>query len=309
MAKKVTEDKISTGQSASVELIQVSKKAMSVDVGPIVVAGFADWTQGDTELRSKMQELSGKRYDLLQKLTMGVRKAAENDDNIDLAVYFGADSKAISAMNDRLGVALGIRVAKIVGEGDKAKQKIEYAPEVLSYFPSKEDGPEQKAKKKTLQSNFLHALKKCAQAAEGMISNNIVAKEDKKTGTMLISGPSVKKEFGVDSVLVNEKQKIEGKKGETVTLKAKPSFTQLASMGARKHGTELAKRKDSRVQQVAVDQTKLLEETVKTLVSLAGKIEQPTDKQIKLLDKAFSAIAQCLGYKIDGDKAVGEAAE
>lgn len=289
-AAKTTEE-----DTKPIELITVSKRAMSADVGPIVVRRIADWQAQDEESKSLAREATNKRYDVMKDLTLAIVKAANGDDDIDLSVYFGGDSKLIGDANDRIGIALGIRVAKIVGEGDKQKQKIEYSPEVREFFPSKDDTGDAKTRKRTMQSNFTHMLKKCAQGACAVIEKDIKIKAD-KSGTLMVSGPIIKKEFGQDSVLLNEKVKMEGKKGETITLKTKPSFTALADIGARAMGAVLKKPESNhRGRAQAVDQVKHLTALAKEIVKMVEKIDVPNEAQVKAMESMWNALDVKLG--------------
>lgn len=296
MAKKAVKKEAEAVEEAPRgELIVVPKKALSLDVGPKVIAAYSNITEEDQSVKAQMKALADKRYDTLATLTNGILHAAKNDDGIDLSVYFAGDSKAIQMMNDRVGVALGWRDSVMVGEGDKAKPKVVYSESVAAYFPRKDDAEEVKQKKKTVVSNFMHAVKKCAMAAAGILESDAKVSVDKESGTLKLSGPAIKKEFGVDSVLLNEKQKVEGKKGETIALKQKPSFTQMANVGARAHGAVLQKRKQSGIAGTAADPTKLLQETAKAFVAIVSKIDTPNDAQIKAMESVYSAVCKVLG--------------
>lgn len=281
------------------ELVVVNKKAMSRDVGPAVIKAYHNLTGEETEAKNVLKGVEAKRYDILSQLTLAIVKAAENDDELDLTAYFSGDTKLVNKANDRIGIALGFRDAIMVGEGDKQKQKIVYSESVRNYFPSKDDPADVKQAKKTFSSNFVHQIKKCAQASIAIIEKNITLKTDKKTGTLMVSGPAIKKEFGQDSVMLNEKQTVEGKKGEAVKLKVKPSFTALATMGARESGVELKKAATHRgTSQTVLTPTAILQEAAKTIERAVKQIDTPDDKQIAALDKILSAVNGVLGYEI-----------
>jgi hypothetical protein len=225
-------------------LYVLNKRAVSLDVGPKIIN---EWFNDDKRidvLTSEINNLKGqKRYDRLTDLTLAVVKAAENDSRIDLADIVGSDKKAKEKLNALLGVALGFRVVK-QSEPDRNGTIVDVivnAPAVAESFPM--PGENEKncpdfQKKTTFRSNFTTQMNKVIQAALGIIEKGITAKRD-KSGTLMISGPEVKKHFGADNVLLNEKQKV-GEGDNKVELAAKPSFTELAVMGATSLGANVS---------------------------------------------------------------------
>jgi hypothetical protein len=63
----------------------INAKALSIDVGPRVIAGFMENASKEAEANKLLSGIASKRYDLLQQLTMGVYKAAKADKSINLA--------------------------------------------------------------------------------------------------------------------------------------------------------------------------------------------------------------------------------
>lgn len=225
----------------------IKKGALSVDVGPMVIAGLARVRQDEEKANEVLRSVDSKRYDLLATLTAGIVKAAKADQSIDLASAFkeGADgAKAATLLNDQLGIALGFRHVVTVGD----KQRVDYTAKVAEYFPNKTLGTESEEYKKrsTFRSNFLHTLKKCVMAACGLVERKIDMKYDKKAGTLAISGPEVKAQFGQATVLLNEKQKVTDGKGKETTLKEKPSFTAIAAKAAVAHGKQIHRGSNTR---------------------------------------------------------------
>jgi hypothetical protein len=269
----------------------INAKALSVDVGPRVIAGFMENASKEAEANKLLSGIASKRYDLLQQLTMGVYKAAKADKSINLAAYFSGDNKLVNAENDKLGIALGFRKVVTAGEGDKARERVVLHPDVAKLFPGAEvkDTPEYK-RRATVISNFLHSLKKCAQAAEGIIQKDIKATIDKSSGTLKLSGPEIKTTFGEDSVLLNEKQTL-GEGDKKKKLLAKPSYTAIADIGARAHNKVMKVRKDSRAG--AVDPVLAFVTVCDQLVIAIGKLgDKPDDKQVKALANVQNAIEQ-----------------
>jgi hypothetical protein len=225
----------------------VSAKAMSKDVGPRVALGMAQVAETEAEAKKLLAGVDSKRYDLLAQLTQAIVKAANNDKGIDLSKTFSGDLKEVNMLNDKLGIALGFREVVTIGEGDKARERVVTAKALEQIWPRQgetaNNSPEYK-RKSTVRSNFLHALKKCAQAAEGIRSKDLKVSLDKESGTLRLSGPNIKSTFGEDSVLLNEKQTI-GEGDKAVKLLAKPSYTSIANMGAEAHGKVLKTRVQS----------------------------------------------------------------
>jgi hypothetical protein len=268
----------------------IKQSAMSLDVGPRVISGLMQVSETEAEANKLMSQVANKRYDLLAQLTQGIVKAAKADKTISLAAYFSKDPKQVNAVNDQLGLALGFRKVASVGEGEKARQRVVLADEVAKLFPqeSTTKGTQAFNRRATVISNFLHTLKKCAQAAEGIISKDMKMSLDKATGTLRLSGPTIKTTFGQDSVLLNEKQTI-GEGDKKKKLNAKPSFTSIADIGAREHGVVMQVRKDSRAS--AADPVLSFVSVCTSLVSAIGKLgDKPDSRQVEALASVQNAI-------------------
>lgn len=281
--------------------------ALSTDVGPFVVKNWAT-SIADTEKGEELiASANKKRYDLNAKLTLAIVKAAKADKSIDLTATtkMGPEgTKAMSLLNDQLYLALGIKVAVKKGKGDKQAETLVYAPSVASYFPARGESEEAARPKKTLRSNLSHTLKKCSQAALAVIERGITAKYDTAEGTLLLSGPSIKKDFGVDKVHLNEKQKVPGKKeGETIELKEKPSFTAIADMAARDHGTALRRGSNTRGKNAVggdkkgsgaslINPLDALKQMSASVIKICESFKKtpPSDEQRKLLEAMADAI-------------------
>lgn len=282
------------------EVVTVKAGALSTNVGPEVLAGLAKAYDAEVKANTIMMEVESKRYDLLSQLTAAIVKAAKADDSIDLSVAFGTDNKkAMNVLNDQIGLAIGTREkVETTDAGGNVIPRIQVAKSVAKYLSSDpkldKDSPAAK-RMATLRTNFAHQLKKCIQAASGIIEKDITFKPD-ASGTLQISGPEVKKAFGVESVLLNEKQTLPAEgDAEPIKLTQKPSFTALAKMGAEAAGKVLEPRKDSRVAGTASDPAKSLQDIAKALASACSKIKLPADDETKrALSIAQSAIDKVL---------------
>lgn len=268
-------------------IVTLKAGALSTDVGPRVLATLAKADADEEKANALLNEVGAKRYDALAEMTLAVSKAAKADDTINLGAAFKDDKKASNLLFKQIRLALGLDEIVTVGKGDKAVQKQQTAAAVSKYFPSPKDdkdSPEYK-RKNTFRSNFSHQLKKCIQAAAGIIEEGIVAKPDKEAGTLLISGPKVEQVFGKPEVLLDEKQG----DGED-KLKVKPSFTALANIGAQAHGKVVAQRAQSGTSGKAVDADSVVLSQVAELLKTVNKLTTVTDPQRKALESLVSTI-------------------
>lgn len=283
-AKKEAEGKV---------IAVVNSKALSVDVGPRVIAGMSKSIEQEEQANKIILEVAAKRFDMLADTTAAIVKAAKADNNINLSAVFKDDKKAMSLLNDQLGLALGFRqVSETKDAGGNIIKKIGYATAVQAYFPMpKEDKNDPKViRKATVRSNFLHLLKKSAQAAVGIIDNDLTMKKDKATGTLQLTGPALEKQFGSDTILLNDKQTI-GEGDKATKLKEKPSFTAMGRMGAAAAGKVLAVRKDSRTRTGAVDPDTAIQSLCVSLTEAIAKMkEKPIAKTIASLNSVKTSI-------------------
>jgi len=281
------------GTDTGMAVVTIKANAISADVGFIVIEGLSKAYQEEAKANAIIDAVRSKRFDLLAMTTQAIVKAAKADDTVNLAAAFKDDKKGQALLNDQLGLALGFREVTTVGEGDKAKQKIGYAKSVLKFFPGPKDDKKAPAtvQKATTRSNFLHMLKKCAQAAHGIVVNDLTVTKDKASGTLRLAGPSLKSTFGADSVLLDEKLTVRNGESET-KLKEKPSFTAIGRMGAAAEGAVLQTRKQSGVSGTAVDTDTAVQSVCNTLVSALAKITTKlAPKTVENLKAVQTAIA------------------
>lgn len=278
-------------------LATVNAKALSVDVGPAVLANLVKAHDEEDKGRSLLAASEKKRYDAISSVTIAIMKAANADDGIDLGASFKADRKANSLLNDQIFIALGLMEKKTVGD----KETLVYTKAAAKFFPAKDDDPKAEAtkRKSQLRNNFIQIVKRGAQAAEGMIQKDISAKMDAKEGTLRISGPSVLKEFGMSEVLLNEKQTIKGagKDGGDVLLTAKPSFTAVAALGAAEHGATVQRGNTSRSRgTIQTNPDAAIEAVADSVVKLCEKMDAKnlTEKQTAALKKIQNAVDKVL---------------
>lgn len=282
-------------KATPVAIVHVNAGALSTSVGPMVVAGLAKSYHDEQKAASLMEGVKSKRYDLMAATTEAIVKAAKSDKTIDLTAAFADDKKAQERLNTQIGLALGIRAYV---ENDKGKPRLIYAKEVQKFFPSPKDtkGDPATVQKATLRSNFIHMLKKCAQAASAVVEMKLTMENDKTAGTLKLSGPGIVETFGAKEVLLNEKQTVPGVAGgESTQLKAKPSFTKLADMAAAAHGKERKRRIQTTGTATPVDADTAMESLCSSLVSAISKAETPLSSRMqKALESARSAIDKAL---------------
>jgi hypothetical protein len=294
MAKK-SKARLAEGDESTGLVPVIKKTAISADIGPMVIAGFAKTMADEKQANQLLMQVSAKRYDLLGHLTAGILKAAKADSSIDLGVAFDKDPKKQGYLNDQLGLALGFKAVQTLNGGTKEeKHRVAWSKEVSEFVLSTSDekGTDTAKAKNTLRSNFLHALKKCAQAAAGIIEQKMNAKMDDKAGTLQLSGPAVKAMFGQPTVHLNEKQTV----GD-VKLTEKPSFTAIAAKAAEKRGAVIKRGSNTRgrSQQLA-NPTAALEDMTKAYLSMVNKLASGKllDTQIKLMKQVQDRLAEVL---------------
>lgn len=294
-AKKKAETKAPEADEKVKEVViySVNAKALSVDVGPKVLAGLAKSMELESEANKMLGAVKTGRYDAMTMTTEAIVKAAKADKSIDLTLAFSAEKKNVEKLNIQLGLALGFREYHDTGKGAK---RLIYAKSVQGYFPAPTDtkGSEEAVKKATLRSNFSHMLKKCTQAACAITEQGITIKNDTKAGTLRISGPRVEEVFGAKSVLLNERQKFtDGDK--KVELKDRPSFTALASLAAADHGAVVIRKSGSRGAGIVADPIVAMKSLCASLVAGIAKIEKPMPQAIReALESVESAITVAL---------------
>lgn len=278
-------------------IVTLKAGALSRDVGLKVLSALAKADTDKAKAETMIIESTQKRRDALAMMTLALAKAAQADETINLAAVFRDDSKAKDLLFRQCRIALGIEEYRQVGKGDKQVMKCVLTKECEKFFPIKgkdnKDTEEGRAKE-TFRANFTAQLRKAIGAASGLNERGIKAKEDKETGTLLISGPEVEKTFGKSEVLLNEKLK----DGET-TLKVKPSFTELSRIGERAAGINKPRPPGtpSTPSPVAVDPDTAVVSQCNVLTGTINKLGDLTAKQREALESLASVIATKLKAK------------
>lgn len=288
-------------------IVMVKKSALSVDVGPKVLATMAKITDVETDIQNLGEELKAKRYDMLAQLTAAIVKAAKADDSIDLSATFDGDSKRMTSLNDRLGIALGFReiVQTSADKNGIVYDKVVTSQSCAKWLPLGGETPQEKEtdeykRKEARRGNFMTQVKKCAQAAATIIDKAMNAKYDQKNGTLLVSGPAIKKQFGQDSVLLNEKKTV-GEGNDKVELNEKPSFAALAKMGAVAAGAAVlpkaAGTPGTRTATI-VPAAKMDQAVLSIAKSLTLALEKHPGKASDVLKNALDAVTNAIELKL-----------
>jgi hypothetical protein len=273
---------------------KIKAGAMSKDVGPIVIAGLAQAYADETKGRELITGAQSKTYNLLAQLTQAIVKAAKADTSIKLSVASGTDAKAQGLLNDQIGIALGFRDVITVGSGDKTKQRVTYAKSVAQFFPMPNEDKQSDAykRKTTMRSNFLHMVKKCELAADAIIQQDMDVKMDKASGSLMLSGPAVKKQFGQASVVLNEKQTVTDSKGNETKLNERPSFTALAAKAKESHGGTIHRGSNTRGDAATQlsNPGQALNALCKSVIEMLARVKNPGPAQITSVKQVESAI-------------------
>lgn len=221
--------------------IQIKRAACSLDLGPSIIAAWAGDEARKAEITNELSILTTtRRWDLIAQLTAGIVKAARNDESIDLSLAFTGDTKKQTQLNNLIGIALGFRTV-VTSAPDKngiSYDTVVNHPAVKDFFTmpgETEQNTPNFVQKKNFGKNFASALKKCAGSAQAIIDRKIEAEYDKKLGTLVISGPEVKKRFGQETVVLNGSKTV-GEGATKVELNEKPSFQALSVWGGETVG-------------------------------------------------------------------------
>lgn len=272
--------------------------AMSVSVGPVVLAAIGSYTQGERQIGELKRSIEQKQYEALAQMTAGIVKAAKADASIRLEGVF-EDKQAKARLNNQIYFALGLKHAITVGKEGSEKQKIVWTPEAAELIEPNEKDPKDLATQKgTIRTNLAHMLTKCTKAAVGIIDDDIKVDTDKASGSLMLTGPAVKKHFGEASVVLNEKQtvQVKDKKGAVVgekQLLAKPSFTEIAKRAAEAHGQVHATRVDSRIG-ATVDVNKHIIDLAGMLLKAVNALKEVPDTVKTALESVANAIDEKL---------------
>ena len=299
--------------SKEVAVIKLNQKALSTDIGEAIVKQFAEAYELDANIAVMKVKSENTKHLMLSQMTTAILKAANADDAVDLSLVFSGDQKKMNFLNDQLLIAMGVREqVNVAKNGKEPKLKVQYTDKVAGYFPSAKDDKDsdEYKRKNNMRSNFVAVLKRAAQSAYGMIEEGIEAKFDKKANTLQITGKAVKKHFGQESVLLNEKQTVTvgtGDKAQKVKLAAKPSFSEIANIGAAHAGKTLQSRKEQGTSGKGTNVT----DADGALIAIAGEFHKalnlfkgvPSDKLRAELAKVGNAIVAVSERKPAAEKA------
>jgi hypothetical protein len=286
-------------QTAGSVIPHINPKAMQKDLGPRVIRMFAGIDEAKSEVERLRREIGQKNYDAIALLTEGVFKVAIADNNVALADHFSEDEKRKQVLNEQLYLALGMKEVIPVGTGDSKVNKVVWAKANADFLPQygePTDTPEYE-RKNTFRTNLSKQLNKAIGAALDIQKRKITAKYDEEKRTLVISGPEVKKQFGVESVALNERihQGVPGTDGNPTKLLEKPSFTSLYNSAAKAEGKVIRTGSNDRTKKVITDPSAAIVEVGTTLLNVLGRVADAEG-----LSKAANEVLLKISDAMDG---------
>lgn len=269
----------------------ILKTAVSKDIGPKVVAGFAKTQQDEAAYKQLGAAIQTNNKANMAMLTAAIVKAAINDPkNFDLGISFSNDKGDKERLNDNICLAVGIKEIVQVGDGPKAPKTVQWAKSVGNFFPmpgEDRNAPEIR-KKETFRSNFSHTMTTAVKAACTIVSEKMKVSQDANTGVLMISGPAVQRQFGAKTVALDGR-KVVGEGDEKVTLKDTPSYAAVVAMSQEKHtGTPTVRASGTRTSTVSGDNAII--QMAKQMAASVQKLETISDKVREALYAMVEAV-------------------
>jgi hypothetical protein len=221
----------------------------------------------------KILDVDGKRYEALGRITQAIIEAVRANDSIDLEKAFDERKKGKKALNDQLRIALGVfQETEIDG-----KWRIVPTNAAAKFFGNH-----------TKRTNFANMLKKCAQTAAGLIEMKAKVRIDEEKGTLVISGPAVTKEFGKETVTLDERM-VQG-------LTQKPSYTAIVAIAKEKRGIVAARGSNTRGVGAVVSADSEFERLCRLLIEAIKVCRgKPNRRQKSALRAVFLEIKKAIG--------------
>jgi hypothetical protein len=249
--------------------------AMSPQAGYAILTALRDFRNTEKALEMEREKNQIKQYTALNTMTDAFIKAALADPDVRLEDTQSEDGKLATNIKQRLEVAIGLKIRKVLGD----VPSFEYAPYWAEFFNAPgetKDKANDKGlwqAKDTFRSNFAHLFKKAAQAAHGIVATKMQHRIG-SDGLMYISGPKVLEHFKADEVPLNEKQEIIDDQGRTVKLAKKPSFTELTRISAVAAKRELpTNRVDSRLRGGGAASEETITAAVRDMINALKKLK------------------------------------
>jgi hypothetical protein len=267
----------------------VLANAISADVGEKALANLKGAMETDAEISDLTFQSDKKKYLTLALMTDAFVKAAKADKRIDLGDVL-KDGKTWGVLREKLEVVMGVR---IINRSEDGAEKITLAPWTKPYLVQTGENKsncETYQDKDTFRSNFQRQVKNAAGAAHAIVEKGIVAKLDEKIGTLLLSGPAIKKHFGnVEEVALNERKNVDIN-GKNVTLNNKPSFKEIGNIAK---GTGVGTGAGAPGQGAQVTE-KSITAHVNSLIASLGKVKNIGDGLAKALEELSEKIEEVL---------------
>lgn len=280
--------------------LAVSKGALQIDVGPMVVdlmLGAAKEEEKANELYEAAELTRGEAFG---RLTAAIHSACEHDDTLDPAAVF--DKKDWSILSERIDIALGIKVLDAEGNVSLSDD-----PRIKKNFPPSNPSKAMKetdAYKKKVQNrqNYATAKKKATMAVVAMIDNNVRPSMNEalkvlevRNAPKMIAGPNA----GADTVTP-----LTGKQNEGATKRASiAAFTELAQKahGGETGGTKGKQNGTTSKAQAALNSTDDFAELTNAMITaINGKTDTVkagsplTDQERQVLTNLLAAVETIL---------------
>lgn len=298
MAKQPTvavdNTKETTPVNAGAVIPHINPKALQKDLGPQIIKMFAGIDEAKEKLEALRVEIGNKNYAAIAKLTKGVYDVSKADPNVALADHFGGDDKKKQFLNESLYLALGMKEVIKVGTGANQTDRVVWSKAVKDFLPQygeATDTPEYE-RKNTFRTNLSKQLNKAIGAALDIHKRKLDARFDEGAQTLVISGPEVKKQFGVPEVALNERVTVTNADGMQMKLLEKPSFQSLYNKAAASEGLPTASKSNDRTRRPITDPSAAIVELATVFLNAVGraKPDELTKPAIEALTKIRDAI-------------------
>jgi hypothetical protein len=273
-------------------LSYVNPKAMSIDIGEKAVAAFKQTKDDDQQIADMQAQNRVQKGQTLAMLTEAFFVAATNDKNVKLGNIHSDVAADQKDLRTRLEVAIGIKIAS---RNDDGTEKIVYSEWAKKYFPQPGESKETDGwqAKENFRTNFATAFTKCVKSAHAIQLKGLELAKDKATGTLLVSGKTIKETFGVDQIALNEKREVkEGDK--TVKLAKIPSYTELARISSESVGKTLRTRVDSRAKEVNALNESDVTAAIGSITTTIGKLTNFGDELATAIEALMEACEKAL---------------
>lgn len=303
-SKPVEMGKLAPTESKAVAIPQVKAGALSLDLGPMIAKAIAKFTEGDKALQKARLEQNERDYTMISAITAAGVKATRADPSIDFALILGKDDAKKKEVFAKMYIATGLKKVVRRGKPGQEVEQLDWNPDTevgQILGESEKDAKDVKELKDSYRTNLSKKLRQAMLSALWLVeTKGVNFKQDKDSGTLLLSGPGVQSIYGAPAVLLNQavnqpNRDADGADmGSKTTLKAKPSFTDIAKRAQEAHGKVLMSLGSGRVKQFD-DQHAHVVHICDMMVKVLEKYSDPNPAAQAALESALNAIEETLG--------------